>query len=245
MGWVPNGPSEVEEVLTLRCPSCGGFVQDGAMFCTACGAQTAPGPQGQWGAPLPPPPAQGMPLPQPYPYQPPPKDDSGTFVKVIVIVVVVVVLLAIMFAIIWMGILGAIDDIPDERLTLNLAAPAVTQREIANVTIWDLTIEVNLVTPRDTMVLWAGVEIFIFSREGVDLQTGMPLVPDDPSNYDDATNGWIDVEGWYIETSLDLFIDEGEAIKVTGMDDRYEGSTLEIVSMGDVVGTIRLPTDFP
>ena len=226
----------------MRCPSCGGFVQDGAMFCTACGAQTAPGPQGQWGAPLPPPPAPGMPMP--HPYQPPPKDDSGTFVKVIVIVVVVVILVAIMFAIIWMGILGAIDDNPDERLTLNLAAPVVTQREISNVTIWDATINVNLITPRDDMTLWAGVEILIFSRNGMDLMR-TPLLPNDPSSYDDATNGWVDVEGWYIETSPDLFIDEGEAIKVTGMDDRYESSTLEIIFMGDVIGTIRLPTDFP
>ena len=164
--------------------------------------------------------------------------------KVVVIVVVVVFLVAMMFAIIWVGILGAIDDIPDERLTLNLAAPVVTQREISNVNIWDATINVNLVTPRDAMTLWAGVEVLIFSRNGMDL-TETPLLPNDPSNYDDATNGWVDVEGWYIETSPDLFIDEGEAIKVTGMDDRYESSTLEIIFMGDVIGTIRLPTDFP
>ena len=165
--------------------------------------------------------------------------------KVIVIVVVVVVLLAMVtFAIMWMGILGAIDNIPDERLTLNLAAPVVTQREIANVTIWDATINVNIVTPRDTMALWTGVEIFIISRNGMDL-TERPLLPDDPRNYDDATNGWVDVEGWYIETSLDLFIEEGEAVKVTGMDDRYESSILEIIFMGDVIGSIMLPTDFP
>ncbi len=226
----------------MRCPSCEGFVQDGAMFCTACGTQTAPGPQGEWGTPLPPPPAPGMPLP--HTYQPPPKDDSGTFVKVIVIVVVVVLLVAMMFAIFWMGILGAMDDIPDERITLNLAAPVVTQRVITNVSIWDATVEVNLVTPRNTMTLWAGVEILIFSRNDMDLMR-TPLLPDDPSNYDDATNGWIDVEGWYIDTSTDLFIDEGDAIKVTGMDDRYESSTLEIIFVGDVIGTIILPTDFP
>lgn len=182
-------------------------------------------------------------MPLPHPYQPPPKDDSGTIVKVVVIVVVAVVLLAIMFAIIWMGILGAIDDLPDERLTLNLAPPAVTQREIANVTIWDTTVEVNLVTPRDTMALWAGVEIVIFSRDGPLLTT--TLLPDDPSNYDDATKGWVDVEGWYIEAFPDLFIDEGDAIKVTGMDDRYESSTLEIIFMGNVIGSIRLPMNFP
>ena len=183
-------------------------------------------------------------MPLPHTYQPPPKDDSGTFVKVIVIVVVVVLLVAMMFAIFWMGILGAMDDIPDERITLNLAAPVVTQRVITNVSIWDATVEVNLVTPRNTMTLWAGLEILIFSRNGMDLMR-TPLLPNDPSNYDDATNGWIDVEGWYIDTSTDLFIDEGDAIKVTGMDDRYKRSTLEIISMGGVIGTIRLPTDFP
>ncbi len=165
--------------------------------------------------------------------------------KVAVIVVVVVVLVAVMFAIIWMGILGAIDDLPDERLTLNLAPPDVTQREITNVTIWDATVEVNLVTPRNTMALWAGVVIVVMSRDGMILLTRTPLLPDNPSDYDDATNGWVDVEGWYIDTSTDLFIDEGDAIKVTGMDDRYESSTLEIIFMGDVIGTIRLPTDFP
>lgn len=246
------------EAWTMKCPNCGGYVQDGAMFCTACGAQTAPGPQGQWGAPPPPPPPAGAPQPgqqgppppypyqQPYQYQPPPKETSSTVVKVVAIVIVVAVVLAVlMVAIFWMGVLSVIDDLPDDRVTLNLASPSVETREITNITHWDAVVNINKITPSDSRVMWLSVLVIVKAADGSVLLTQTVPMPDSPASYDDATNGWVDVEIWYIDVGSDMFLDSGDAMKITGMDDGYEGAWIEFTYLGNRIGSITLPTNFP
>ncbi len=219
------------------------------MFCTACGAQLAPGPQGQFGPPPPPPPPTGQPMPQPYPYQqpypyppPPKKDDSGTIIKVVVIVIVVLILLAVVAAaLFFMGLMSLVEDLPNDPVVV-MAAPRVTSRQLGNNTIWDATLEIAQVTPSD--VRWDDLTIYIESRDGTVLLDEMIVGLDDPTLYDDATDGWVDVQLWYVESPSDGTMDAGEAIKVTGMDERYQGATVELL-LDDLVGIVNLPLNFP
>jgi hypothetical protein len=63
--------------------------------------------------------------------------------------------------------------------------------------------------------------------------------------YDNGTDGWVETQVWYVETTVDGFIDEGEALKITGMHDRFEGGRISIRYTGEQVGSMTLPTNFP
>lgn len=227
----------------MRCPGCGGFVQDGATFCTACGAQMAPGPRGQWGAPPPPPTAPGMPLPQPYP--PPRESDSGGMLRPIVIILVVILALVIVgSAILLMGILDLVGDLPEDTVVV-LGTPQVAQRQVGNVTVWDATLPVELVTPRDQEVYWDDLVIVIESREGRALLSEQIVGLDGTSPYDDASDGWLDVELWSVEGPVDGVMGPGEALKITGMDEGYQGATLSMRLGTTVIASVDLPRNFP
>lgn len=227
----------------MKCPSCGSFVQDGAMFCTSCGAQTAPGPNGEWGAPPPPPVDPSMPQPQPQrtPWTGGSKDT--TIIAAVIIVVAVIALSAFM----WIYIDESEILPPDEKLVLNLASPSVMTRDIANITHWDTVININKVTPKDASLLWIDVEVIVKNADGSVLLPRTRSFPDDPGNYDDAANGWVDVEVWAIDIDQNGLVSPGDAIKITGMDIRFEGGFVEIVQTSPVerIGGIVLPTQFP
>lgn len=241
---------------TMKCPSCGGFVQDGAIFCTACGARMGEGVQSGDQAHQPPPIQQYVspggqappyPYQQPYQYQPPPKDDAGTAVKVVVVVVLVIIIMAaVMGAIIWFGISNMVPDPnPNGPTTLVLGSPSVIVRDIGNVSVWDATIEINQVRTDEIAVMWPMIRITVRDSAGTVLMDSEMPLPDDPSDYDDATDGWVETELWYVETAIDGFIEAGDGIKITGMHDRYEGATVNIDYLGDRIGSITLPIDFP
>jgi hypothetical protein len=166
-------------------------------------------------------------------------------VKVVAVVIVVAVVLAVVLvAIFWMGVLSVIDDLPDDRVTLNLASPSVQSREISNVTHWDAVININKMTPNDANVMWISLVVVIKSADGSVLLTQTVPLPDGGS-YDDASNGWVDVEIWYVDTDSDMFVDAGDAMKITGMDDTYEGALVDLTYLGNRAGSVTLPTDFP
>jgi hypothetical protein len=182
----------------------------------------------------------------PQPYQRPTGDDTGTALKLTAIVIVVVLILAFAFVAIMMDRDFFINSEPTEKVTVNLASPNVSTREIANVTHWDAVLNFNQVTPSDSSVPWTNVLVTIRDADGsMLLASAMPL-SDDPFSYDDAANGWVDVEVWFIEVTFnDSSLDAGDALKVTGMDVRYEGATIDINNYGDRIGSITLPTNFP
>jgi hypothetical protein len=165
------------------------------------------------------------------------------------VIVVVVVLTAFIGTAVFMWFYideGEVFE-PDEETTLNLAPPSVHSRDIANVTHWDAIIEINLVTPRDVTVDWLGVVVEVRDEDGTVLFPMTEVLPNDPSGYDDAANGWVDVQVWYVDADADGVVDAGDAIKITGMNDRYEGGYLQVVGAGpfEPIGSITLPTNFP
>ena len=226
----------------MLCPECGKFVQDGSMFCTACGAQTAPGPNGEWGAPPPPPPEPGMPVP----HKRPPRDGSAQAIKIVAIVVVVIVILIAVIGIIsLMGLLSLYESNPPVQTVIDMQVPRVDQRQISNVTVWDATLEIDTITPRSGEVWWDNLQVSVQSREGEDLFTYHRPLIDDPRSYDDAANGWVDVQVWYVSMEDSSLVSQGDIIKITGMDERYQGGTIYIREKGSETVILTLPLDFP
>jgi hypothetical protein len=101
------------------------------------------------------------------------------------------------------------------------------------------------VTPRDITVAWLNVLVVIKSASGAVLLTETTPRPDAPSYYDDGSSGWVAVQVWYVDTDSDLSLSSGDAFKITGMEDSYEGATVEFTYQDNVIGSTTLPTDFP
>ena len=180
------------------------------------------------------------------PHQPPPKEGSDTAFRVVAIAIVVIFLLIVVLGVIFfMGFLSGIPEDNHYHDEVILSAPKVTQRQISNVTVWDAALDINTVRPSDFEPNWSYVRIKITSRDGMTLLSIVGLDPDDPHSYDDASNGWVDVEAWYIDKNSNTLLDEGDTIKLTGMDDRYQGSTVEVLRAGEQIGTLTLPLNFP
>jgi hypothetical protein len=163
---------------------------------------------------------------------------------VAVVIVIAVVSVTVLAAVFWMGFTGIITEEPIGMITVNIASPNVQQRLVSDVVHYDAVLNINKITPRDTLVFWTSVEMIIKAADGSVLMTRTVPLPDDPTMYDDAANGWVEVEVWFIDVSSDIFVDAGDALKITGMDERYEGSYVEITYKGDRIGSITLPTDF-
>jgi hypothetical protein len=155
----------------------------------------------------------------------------------VVAIVIIILVPIVLVALGWLFVASQISDVDDERVTLNLASPDVMMRHIDGNPYWDAELEVNLLTPRDTVLSWASVMMVIKSSTGSVLLTSSPLLADHPPSYDDDTDGQVDVDNFVVNP--------GDEIKITGMTSAYEGATVDITSFGERIGSITLPTDFP
>jgi hypothetical protein len=163
----------------------------------------------------------------------------------VVAIVIIILVPIVLVALGWLFVASQISDVDDERVTLNLASPDVMMRHIDGNPYWDAELEVNLLTPRDTVLSWASVMMVIKSSTGSVLLTSSPLLADHPPSYDDDTDGQVDVETWYVDLLGNFVVNPGDEIKITGMTSAYEGATVDITSFGERIGSITLPTDFP
>jgi hypothetical protein len=163
-----------------------------------------------------------------------------------VLIVVLVIIGPFVVAIGWLAISGAVTSTEEQRLTVQLASPSVTQRMISDQPYWDTVLNINKVTPRDEDVLWVETTIAIKSNTGSILLPNMQLSHDNWGVYDDGSDGAVDVEVWFIETTTgDNRLSAGDAIKITGMTTEFEGGLIQILRSGRMIGDILLPTDFP
>lgn len=255
----------------MNCSNCGKYVPDGATFCTSCGTPTSgqpqapppPPPQQPYQQPPPqyqqpppqyqqPPPQQPYPPPypqqyqQPLPHRPPPTDDTGTLAKVaLIIIVVVVVVIVVAAAIFWFAIFSIVDDNIGGDVTVNLASPSVTIRDIGGTTYWDAVVNINKVTPGGALVSWVGTSVIVKNDFGQVLLERTNLVRNNPTMYDDDSDGTVDAEAWYVDTNSDMFVSSGDSFKLTGLTDDYEGATVEMYDFTDRIASTVLPTDFP
>lgn len=77
------------------------------------------------------------------------------------------------------------------------------------------------------------------------LQRFVEFNPNEPSKYDDATDGKIEIQGWYIKNSEHPnIVVATDQIIITGLNEAYEGCTINILREEYQYASITLPTDF-
>jgi hypothetical protein len=190
-----------------------------------------------------------QPQPQQYPppgYQPyaPPEKDSFPW-TIVVIVVALVILVPAILAVAWMMLAGIPVDVDTDKTTVIIASPSVESRTIGEEVHWDVTLNIVKITPRDEAIAWGDVRIIVKSSAGSVLLPATRPSWDDPAEYDDGSDGTVDVEAWYVCTDSGPNMRAGDAIKLTGMTLDYEGGNIEITQRGERIGSMFLPTDFP
>jgi hypothetical protein len=238
----------------MICPRCGKTIPDGSAWCPMCGGQVAPPPQ-SWPNQQPPPLGGVPPYPPPYPYQyypgqppyPPPQakpDDS--LKKVIIYVVIFIVIIAavtVIASLVLLGITSSFEEPPSTRVTVNMASPSMEQSERDGTPVWDATLNINRITPRDVTVDWTSVRVRIVSASGATLLPQTMLTMDSGA-YDETAP--IMVEVWYDETLAgNTAMSPGDFFKVTGISSAYEGANVLLYSHDELIGSATLPTNFP
>ncbi len=114
---------------------------------------------------------------------------------------------------------------------------------------WDVTFEVTDYEKLDPTV-WSEMEIVVTSKSGNELFRTRTLKENDPSQYDDETNGTVDVEVWYIngDTPLGGGMDTGDILVFTGLTKEFQGATLRIYHVtqqnGDRIADEKFPSKF-
>jgi hypothetical protein len=129
-------------------------------------------------------------------------------------------------------------------IVINLAYPDVTGRTIDGTACWYAVLNINKLTPSRAIVNWSDLRIKAIQSTGSVLVHPSALAPDTGAYDEDGSDG-IDVELWYVETTGNEEVGAGDAFKLTGLPQYYEGATLEFYLFGDLVGSVTLPPNFP
>ena len=158
------------------------------------------------------------------------------------IVVILVIFVPVVIAIFFFS--SALVSTDDERLTVNLASPSVSQRMISGEPYWDAVLNINKVTPRDEDVPWLSISVVIKSNNGGLLLSNTPVSLDIEGGYDGTSDGIVFVEVWFVAINPKR-LSAGDAIKITGMTQNFEGGLVQILQKGRIIGDTQLPTDFP
>lgn len=220
----------------MKCPRCGGFLLSGSQVCPSCWTQLTQTPETilpiqQSIVPL-----RGAQMAMSH------QALMGLIATGIIIGIVCSVLVAFV---------ALKDEGGDgyygsdvERITVTLAVPEVQRQMRDGEMVWDAILNIQKITPVDKKVLWTEARVLIKSESGSILLQATALSADNSSAYDDTAP--ITVQVWYVETTRgDTKMSAGDAIKLTGMSDWYEGATIEIRKGGDIIGHATMPTNFP
>ena len=193
-------------------------------------------------------------LPRPYGHRPqsgdpgrlspdesPSKGRSSSNLTLALVAVCCVVSLVVFY----IFVIAPVPEIgPPERLVIGMTSPTVEQRSIDGQVRWDTILNINWMSPNDARPSWIDVRVVIRSSDGIILES-QRAPQEDLGLYDDAVDGAIDVEFWFIDRgSRDSFVAVGDAIRITGMTEEYQEATVEIVYAGERIGSIGLPWNF-
>jgi hypothetical protein len=104
--------------------------------------------------------------------------------------------------------------------------------------VWDATMDITRVTPSDAQARWTSLTVVI---KAVD---GSVLLLETPLSKDSGTYGSA-VEAWYVDDAGGRgTADVGDAVKVTSMDQSYQGATVQLIHRGTLAGSVLLPIAF-
>ena len=132
------------------------------------------------------------------------------------------------------------DDDEDVIVTITFMIPELVPRTEGQETVWDATVAVGKVSASDHgNVPWTDLWAAILD------ETGQVILLNSPILADGGTYGGA-VEAWYIDSTGGTdTMDEGDAIRVTSLNQTHEGWTVMISSSGGQAGSFHLPSDFP
>lgn len=123
-------------------------------------------------------------------------------------------------------------------VTIFLEQPFMESRSTNAGNVWDATMDITKVLPADEEVDWVHVTVLIKDA------FGSVLLPDTPVSKDGGLYGSA-VEVWFVDDVGDAnAADVGDAIKVTTMDQSYQGGLVIVNFMGSRAAAANLPLTF-
>ncbi len=138
------------------------------------------------------------------------------------------------------------DDGCGCHTTVQFASPKISIRTSGEDNVWDATIHINKLTPKDERIRWSEVRVVVKSSVGSILNEGSKLHRYDPSAITEGDIGSADVQFWFEDTKGDGVVGQGDFIMVTGMSAvQYERANVQITTGGQIIGDTSLPTVFP
>ena len=174
------------------------------------------------------------------------KDDDA--VSPVIGTILMVAITVVLAAVLWLMVSGMISTDESDKTTVNLASPSVQSLDVTERTTacWDVTLNVNKITPKDDKVKWSELRIVVKGADGSVLnQATTPAANTGAYTGDDLSTA-VAVQFWYVEvTAGDLKMDAGDGVKITGMTDIYEGASVEWTKGGERIASATLPTNFP
>jgi hypothetical protein len=164
-------------------------------------------------------------------------------IAIIIFSVIIIILVVAIAAVYFWG--PDYDDTGYEHTKVNIAFPDVNSRDVGGSVHWDATLNINKVTPKDERIRWNQLRVVVKGADGSVLNPHSSM-DQDWGIYDDGSDGSVDVEFWFVETTTgDTFLSAGDAVRLTGLTEAYEGAHVELHVAGERVASITLPTDFP
>ena len=188
------------------------------------------------------PPPAGYP-PGQYPSPPPRKKDSST-VRIVILVAVLIIVVPVFLAIGWVAFSGNFVEPVSDRITVSLVSPTLDQRMISEEPYWTARMDVYKITPKDSDIPYEDVWVTVKGSDGSVLLYRTMLSKNNPDEYDDGSNGLVDVQVWYTSSSESSSMTKGDSIILTGLTSEYEGAHVEIGIKGLRLASRVLPTNF-
>jgi hypothetical protein len=128
-------------------------------------------------------------------------------------------------------------EFPLDNARASLWEYHINEYEVANETFWYVNVSISM-EPRNVEFEWSELEVRVVDKEVVPedvlIERGTPLIyTGPPGNTSDV---------WYVDTNYDKdIVNSRDIIKVTGMNQSFSNSTIEIWFDGRAVGSLMLP----
>ncbi|MCK5251465.1 MAG: hypothetical protein KAQ96_00895, partial [Thermoplasmata archaeon] len=136
-------------------------------------------------------------------------------------------------------------DLPEDftpKVDITFQDPAISVATFPSTVTWTYDLLVDAVGPNSTELAWYTLQLGIQDPDGNFLLGPRPLLEDTGTpDYDDDSDGTVDVEFWYVETVSEdgstgpHTMDEGDGLRITGLSKAFEGDVIVLFKGEDPV----------
>jgi len=138
----------------------------------------------------------------------------------------------VIILVIWLQV-ATPDDEYDGVMHVEVTKTGINDRALGDEDYWDITYTVTDDTYQD-YALYSEVDIVITCTDGSILFNNLSFQPNDPMRYDNASDGKVEVQAWYIEegwlidgTTLRK-MNKGDSIVFTGLTRRFQDASVSL-----------------